>query len=81
MPLLTTADIISTQYVNSETDCSLGCLKEPECVAFKYKYDNNSPSVNCQLSNSTGKSNTALHDDQGWVFFVDVESKLVSTIG
>jgi hypothetical protein len=77
VPLLTFADIISTYNVHSERGCSFRCLNEPTCVGFKYKHGVNSPSVNCQLSNSTGENDMADDDDQGWVFFVDIKSKLV----
>ena len=77
VPLLRFADIISIHYVDSEIDCSFRCLKEPTCVGFKYKHGVNSPSVNCQLSNSTGENDMADDDDQGWMFFVDITSKLV----
>ena len=77
VPLLDLRDIISALHVHSEISCSFGCLKEPTCVGFKYKHGVNSPSVNCQLSNSTGKNNMADDDDQGWVYFVDIKSKLV----
>jgi hypothetical protein len=77
VPLLGLQDIISTLRFDSEMDCSFGCLKELTCVGFKYKHGVSSPSVNCQLSNSTGENDMADDDDQGWVFFVDIKSKMV----
>ena len=74
--LLRSADIIST-HVRSEIDCSFGCGKEPTCVGFKYKYGASSQSVNCQLSNTTGVNDMTDDDNQDWVYFVDIKSKLV----
>ena len=76
VPLLRFADIISTHHVHSEMGCSLRCLNEVTCVGFKYKHGVNSPSVNCQLSNTTGENNMVDDDDQGWVYFVDIKTKL-----
>ena len=76
VPLLRFADIISTHYVYSEIDCSFRCLKEPTCVGFKYEHGVSSPTVNCKLSNSTGENNVA-DNDKGWLYFVDIKSKLV----
>lgn len=73
VPSLTLADIISTHNVRSEIECSFNCLKDQTCVGFKYKSGTNTPPVNCQLSNTTGKNNTAMTNDQGWVFFIDVQ--------
>jgi hypothetical protein len=70
-------DIISNHSVRSEIDCAISCGNEPTCAGFKYKFGTNSPPVNCQLSNTTGKNNMANYDDQGWVFFIDVTKKLV----
>jgi hypothetical protein len=70
-------DIISNHSVPSEIHCSFNSGNEPTCAGFKYKFGTNSPSVNCQLSNTTGKNNMANYDDQGWVFFIDVTKKLV----
>jgi hypothetical protein len=72
-------DIISNHSVPSEIECSFNCGNEPTCAGFKYKFGTNSPSVNCQLSKTTGKNNIANYDDQGysWVFFIDVTKKLV----
>jgi hypothetical protein len=70
-------DIISNHSVRSEIDCAFNCGNEPTCDEFKYKFGTNSPSVNCQLSNTTGKNNMANYDGQGWVFFIDVTKKLV----
>ena len=78
VPLLRFSDIISTHYVYTEMDCSLLCLNEATCVGFKYKHGVSSQSVNCQLSNTTGENDMVGDDDQGWVYFVDIEAKLVS---
>jgi hypothetical protein len=72
VPALAWEDIISNHSVPSEIDCAFNCGNEPTCAGFKYKFGTNSPSVNCQLSNTTGKNNMANYDDQGWVFFIDV---------
>ena len=80
VPLLRFADIISTHHVHSEMDCSFRCVNEATCVGFKYKHGVSSPSVNCQLSNTTGEKIMMDDDDddQGWVYFVDIEARLVS---
>ena len=77
VPLLRFADIISTHHVHSEMECSFRCLNEPTCVGFKYKHGVSSPSVNCQLSNTTAENNMIDDDGQGWVYFVDIKTKLV----
>ena len=77
VPVLTLADIISVHNVHSQLECSFNCLKEPSCVGFKYKYGTNSPAVNCKLSSTTGKNNMEIYDDQGWVFFIDVQNNPV----
>jgi predicted histidine transporter YuiF (NhaC family) len=80
VPLLRSADIISSLHVPFQTDCSFGCLQEPTCVGFKYKLGvSSSPSINCQLSNTNGKNNTA-DDDKGWVYFIDIKARLVRDI-
>ncbi|CAB4036799.1 Hypothetical predicted protein, partial [Paramuricea clavata] len=75
-PALAWKDITSNDSVSSEIHCAFNCGNEPTCAGFKYKFGTNSPSVNCQLSNTTGKNNMANYDDQGWVFFIDVTKKL-----
>ena len=74
--LLRFADIISTHHVHSQLDCSFCCGNEATCVGFKYKHGVSSPSVNCQLSNTTGENNRVDDDDQGWVYFVEIKTKL-----
>ncbi|CAB3994032.1 Hypothetical predicted protein [Paramuricea clavata] len=81
VPALEWEDIISNHSVRSEIECSFNCGNEPTCAGFKYKFGTNSPSVNCQLSNTTGKNNMAYYDDQGWVFFIDVTKQLYVTLG
>ncbi|CAB4024984.1 Hypothetical predicted protein [Paramuricea clavata] len=77
VPALAWKDIISNHSVPSEIDCAFNCGNEPICAGFKYKFGTlNSPSVNCQLSNTTGKNNMANYDDQGWVFFIDDTKKM-----
>jgi hypothetical protein len=73
VPVLTLAEIISVHNVHSQLECSFNCLKEPSCVGFKYKYGTRSPSVNCKLSNTIGRNNMVIYNDNGWVFFIEVE--------
>ena len=75
VPLLRFADIISTYHVHFEMVCSFRCGIESTYVGFKNKYGVSSPSVNCQLSNTTGENSTVDNDDQGWVYFVDIKTK------
>ena len=77
VPLLRFADIISTHHVHSEIECSFHCLKKATCAGFKHKHGVSSPSVNCQLSNTTGEKNMVEDDHQGWVYFVDIKAKRV----
>ena len=77
VPLLRSEDIISTHHVHSEMECLFRCVDEPTCVGFKYTHAVSNPSVNCQLSNTTGKNNMADDDDQDWVYFVEIKGKLV----
>ena len=72
VPSLTLADIISTRHVHSEMDCAFGCLDKPTCVGFKFRDNVSCPSVNCQLSNTSGESNMAVDDEKGWKYFIDV---------
>ena len=80
VPLLRFADIISTHHVHSEMECSFRCGNEETCVGFKYKHGVSSPSVNCQLSNNTGENNMVDDDDQGWVYFVEIKTKLQTRV-
>ena len=77
VPLLRFTDIISTHHVHSEMDCLFHCVNEVTCVGFKYKHGVTSPLVNCQLSNTTGENNMTDDDDQGWVYFVEIKTRLV----
>ena len=63
------ASVISNHRVTVEGECFFTCLKEPSCMAFKFK-PSNVDEVNCMLSNLTINNGEDL--EKGWIYYHEI---------
>ena len=66
-------DIISSNSVHSEVECSLKCLQTTACVGYSYTPKSKTYAVNCQLSHKTRERGQESAGTGKWKFYQDLD--------